>query len=98
MTKLNKEEKIRKEFRKLQEINIDYGQLGKVKSYLLNEEQHNHIADFFLNKMQKEKKRYYEYVVKRLPLNLEGMASFQYIAVENYIERVKEVLKVINEK
>lgn len=30
-----------------------------------------------------------EELKKKLPLNLEGMASSQYVAVENYIERVK---------
>jgi len=45
---LSQEQKdtIREEFRNLQEITLDYGQLGKTKSYLLNEPQHNAVCDW----------------------------------------------------
>ena len=49
--KQQQKDTIREEFRKLQEITLDYGQLGTTKSYLLNEPQHNKICDWWLQKL-----------------------------------------------
>ena len=57
-------EELRNEFRKQQEITLDFGQLGKSKSYLLNEQQHNHIADWWLKKLDLAVSKERERIVK----------------------------------
>ena len=42
-------EEIRKEWRELQKFTADYGQLGKVTTYLLDEKTSDRLADYWLS-------------------------------------------------